>query len=278
MTLIMKLLRLTYQISVCLLCVLVCSGCSSPTDKFFRYADSYNLSQDQLSASEFQLQIFSNQILSDNLNIYLDGDGSPWLKGRYPAFDPTPRNLLTLQLMQKDTHSAVYIGRPCYFELGPSQRCNSLLWTHERYSQDIVTAMDAAIDQLVSRYNPEKVQLIGFSGGGALAVLIANRRDDISSVITVAGNLDPELWVQIHGYLPLKGSLNPASLPSLTIPSLHLSGALDQAVPSKIAQSYLSNHSGFYWQFPSFDHHCCWLDTWPEILEKSNELFNSEPE
>ena len=252
----------------------VCA-CSSPSGKFFKYANSFNLTSTRLNASGFQLQTFANQIDSEQLNIYLDGDGSPWLKGRHPAFDPTPRNLLTLQLMQQDTHSAIYIGRPCYFELGPVSRCSKQQWTQGRYGEDIVGAIDAAISQTLKQYRPKRVRLIGFSGGGALAVLIASRRDDINSVITVAGNLDTDLWTRQHGYLPLIGSLNPALSPSLTIPSLHLPGGRDNAVPSNITRSYLKNHSGDVWAFPDVDHHCCWLDAWPQILQQLPQRLNT---
>lgn len=250
-------------------------ACSSPTENFLSFAESTNLNHSNLSAKGFELKTFSNRIQGDDLVVYLDGDGTPWFKGVRPALDPTPRNPLTLQLMQQDTRPAVYIGRPCYFELGPMALCNNLLWTQARYAETIVAAMNSALEQIIQQRQAKHVQLIGFSGGGALAVLIASRRNDISSVITVAGNLDTVLWVKQHNYLPLIDSLNPALTSSLNIPSLHLTGTEDLAVPSAITRSYLKNHSGYYWPFPNFDHHCCWLEAWPHILQQSQQHLNT---
>src|SRR6266545_4164343 len=50
------------------------------------------------------------------LHIYLDGDGTPWERGR-PAPDPTPRAPLVLRLMALDPAPRVYLGRPCYHGL-----------------------------------------------------------------------------------------------------------------------------------------------------------------
>lgn len=125
---------------------------------------------------------------------------------------------MSLDLMLQDLGPAVYIGRPCYFELGPADLCSNKRWTQERYSQDTVNSLNSAITHLLHSSDFQSVQLIGFSGGGALAVLIANRRNDINSVITIAGNLNTHAWTLHHGYLPLTGSLNPADDLSLTMP------------------------------------------------------------
>ena len=53
-------------------------------------------------------------------------------------------------------------------------------------------------------------ELIGYSGGGAVALLIGVKRDDIDKIITVAGNIDTEFWTQYHNIDPLSNSLNPA--------------------------------------------------------------------
>lgn len=242
-------------------------GCSSPTEQFKKVATANNLKGSQIAANSFNLQVFSNNIRGQHLNIYLDGDGTPWLRGIRPAPDPTPRSLLSLKLMLLDEGPAIYIGRPCYFELGPSELCTNNLWTQDRYSEKVVNSLNSALSNLLNNHNYQSVQLIGFSGGGALAVLIANRRDDIDSIITIAGNLNTHTWTQHHGYLPLIGSLNPADEPSLAIPSLHLIGGRDSAVPPKVIHNYLNNHSGKHRLFSDFDHHCCWLDKWPEILQ-----------
>jgi len=72
----------------------------------------------------------------------------------------------------------------------------------------LVTAMNLAVSQLKSTFGTTtQIQLIGYSGGGATAALIAARRDDISRLITVAGNLDHDKWTQLHTITPLTHSL-----------------------------------------------------------------------
>ena len=58
--------------------------------------------------------------------------------------------------------------------------------------------MNEAIDFLIKKYQAGKIELVGYSGGGAVALLLAVRRHDIVSVRTVAGNLNPEAVNQYH--------------------------------------------------------------------------------
>ena len=57
--------------------------------------------------------------------------------------------------------------------------------------------------------------MIGYSGGGTLAQLVAEKFTQTRAVVTLAGNLDLAAWVQLHDYTPLGGSLNPAERPPL---------------------------------------------------------------
>ena len=53
------------------------------------------------------------------------------------------------------------------------------------------------------------VALLGFSGGGALAVLVAGCADSVTHIVTINGNLDTKLWAEMRGFLPLAESMNP---------------------------------------------------------------------
>ena len=77
------------------------------------------------------------------------------------------------------------------------------------------------------RMPPRSVVLIGYSGGGVLAVLIAPQVPG-SAVVTIAANLDVEAWARWHQYTPLSGSLNPATQPPLdALHEWHLVGDRD---------------------------------------------------
>src|SRR5690606_17456508 len=78
-------------------------------------------------------------------------------------------------------------------------------------------------------------------GGGALALLVAARRDDVTQVQTLAGNLTPRRWAALHQLSPLTGSLDPEDhLVELRhIPQRHLAGGKDKVVPASLTQEYL---------------------------------------
>jgi pimeloyl-ACP methyl ester carboxylesterase len=114
-----------------------------------------------------------------------------------------------------------------------------------------------------------KVTLVGYSGGGVLAMLIAVRIEQVETVVTIAANLDIDAWADHHGYSRLSGSLNPATQPPLPtrIRQIHLAGERDVRVPAKLSREALNRQpNAQHIVVPSFDHRCCWERDWPSIL------------
>ncbi len=203
------------------------------------------------------------------IHIYLEGDGRPWLTRQQVAPDPTGGEPLALRLMAQDSADALYVGRPCYHGLVEDPGCTPWLWTHGRYSPEVVTSMTAAIDRYLPEHPRPRITLIGYSGGGVLALLIAAKLTGVTRVMTIAANLDTDAWTSLHGYSPLTGSLNPASQAPLAtgIEEVHLVGARDQRVPpSSIAAYRARNPQATIRILEEFDHRCCWVEHWPEIL------------
>jgi pimeloyl-ACP methyl ester carboxylesterase len=112
--------------------------------------------------------------------------------------------------------------------------------------------------------------LIGYSGGGALAVLIAERLEDVTAVITLAANLDIEAWANHHHYLPLAQSLNPArSLRAHPWPEFHFSGLKDTVVPAATTDRYFQRYpAARRLAIEAADHVCCWEAQWPALLAR----------
>ena len=221
-----------------------------------------------LSVDGFELAVFEKSgAESGFLHIYLDGDGRPVDPVRLiSAADPTPRDALVLELMNRDPMRAVYLGRPCYFRPDASP-CHPDLWTTARYGPRVVAALCTAVQQLASE-TAMPVALIGFSGGGALAVLVANCADSVTRVITVNGNLDTALWARLRGFLPLKASLNPldVGLPERVTTRVYLVGEDDPVVPPEVSAKFSASVPGRLITFPGFTHTCCWTDVWPSLL------------
>ena len=206
--------------------------------------------------------------------VYIEGDGLAYRRRNRVSADPTPLDAYTLHLAVQDTsRNVVYLARPCQF-LSQDQlaECPQRFWTSHRYSEEVVSAYMNLLDQLSTASQNTRFRLIGYSGGGVIAVLLAARRNDIDAVMTVAANLDLTAWVEHHKLSPLAGSINPADYPeSLTpVPQWHLAGAKDEIVPAEILQSYLDGRGDERLQqfrvVEGFEHDCCWRETWPEWL------------
>jgi pimeloyl-ACP methyl ester carboxylesterase len=130
--------------------------------------------------------------------------------------------------------------------------------------------MASGIRVLARRHHASQIWLLGHSGGGALAMLLAGQVPQVSRVITVAGNLDTEAWTRHHGYTPLFSSINPADSPPLRSEVLqwHLLGGKDTVVPPQLVRPFIMRQSranGFLLE--RFSHGCCWQAIWPEVLD-----------
>jgi hypothetical protein len=253
-----------------LLIVPLLAACSGTPDAR-QLADRHGLSLRQVSGGPFLLPVLADPDLPQGgaLHVYIAGDGRPWLK-RMRARNPTGRSTLALELMLADPHPALLLGRPCYYQRGtPSPPCEPGLWTDGRYSQLVVDALAGAMEQLVAAHQPQTLLLVGYSGGGVLALLVAQRQTLPTTVVTVASNLDTEAWTEHHRHLPLAGSLNPALevVQGATFRQVHLAGALDTVVPLATTIRYREHHpEARYLVREEFDHRCCWVQAWPDLL------------
>ncbi|MGH8496568.1 MAG: alpha/beta fold hydrolase [Gammaproteobacteria bacterium] len=213
------------------------------------------------------------------LHVYIGSDGTPWADGNRISSDPTPRNPLALRLMSADPAFSVYVGRPCYLGTASDDACTNHIWTSARYSPRVVASMASAISRVVADYRPAEVVLIGYSGGGTLAVLLAGDIAGLAGVITIAGNLDVAAWSATHGYLPLTESIDPAKMPmdaGPDVPFVHLVGSNDQIVPRRFTEGYAAEHECHaVIVLDGYDHACCWETRWPETLRRAEERLRS---
>lgn len=227
--------------------------------------------------AEFKHFILSQPGKSARLHVYIEGDGVPFPNRFQIAQDPSPANPLMLKLMDLDNSQRLYLGRPCYFsrtlpEMSDEQ-CNPKLWTSARYSDAVVNSMVAALRDHISTHPAQGVSLIGHSGGGTLAMLMAAKMNEVDQVVTLAGNLDTQAWTRLHNYSPLKASTNPADLPARALPTkqLHFAGDKDENIPPTLSQNVLVRLGQPLHILKNADHNCCWLAHWSEILVQINQ-------
>lgn len=217
---------------------------------------------------------------SQRLHVYIEGDGLPFINRFQIARDPSPSNPLMLALMGLDKNERLYLGRPCYFSLAlpamADAKCNARMWTSARYSDEVVNSMVAALRHYLGTHKTQGITLIGHSGGGALAMLMAARMNEVDQVVTLAGNLDTQAWTSLHYYTPLKASLNPADLTASALPAkqLHFVGDRDNMVPPELGQAFLQRIGQPMQILPNADHNCCWFAQWNQLLERINRQMN----
>lgn len=242
-------------------------ACQSPREALQHLADEHDRQLEVLPGYTFPLLLLAPQTAEKmtRLRVYLEGDGHSWATATQPSLDPSPHNLLVPRLAINDPTPNAYLARPCQFVMVAA--CQSALWTHRRFSQDVVTRLSQALDQLKQRYGNSEFELVGYSGGAALALLLAAQRNDVTQVQTLAGNLSPRLWATMKGLSPLDGSLDPLDYRSrlALLPQRHLIGEADLIVPSGLADRYqqaLDSPLAQYVHVPGASHDRGWEATW----------------
>jgi pimeloyl-ACP methyl ester carboxylesterase len=255
-------------------------GCTTPSLQFNQQAEDLGFTEKVYQGANFFHKVYGNRKPVDKfLHVYLGSDGTPWENPEQIASDPTPRNPVMLRLMALDSAASVYIGRPCYHGFSHSPICNPLLWTSGRYSKPIVKSLSSVLTQIAEEYQTNGIIIFGYSGGGALAMLLAERLSLVQGVVTVAGNIDIEAWADYHAYSPLTESINPA--PRLPLRKdlfqFHIIGSRDKVVPPHLVQSAIKRQNGIKVTIiDDVDHQCCWEALWPGILRNIEQALEKK--
>lgn len=229
------------------------------------------LATDYFSLFSFQkIQNPKNKIL----NVYFEGDGFAWKTKYQLSKNPTPLDPIALKMaLQDNSENVLYLARPCQFiDLNFDLNCrNQEFWSRARFSLQVIDSENQAVEKIKEQYGFKKVNLFGFSGGGAVAILVAVKRKDVESVKTIAANLDHEKLSKIHNATPLSQSLNPIDFAKATanITQLHLAGGQDETVPYPIIESFVNevNNYSFFSKKAQF-----------QIIKKANHEYEKWPQ
>ena len=173
--------------------------------------------------------------------IYIEGDGYAFNAHGRPTQDPTPHSTLVRKLAFGDNSpNVIYLARPCQYIKSPI--CSKRHWTTARFAPEVINAEYEAIKNIAGD-NP--VILIGFSGGGQVAGVIASAKPglNVKKIITIAGNLDHLAWTQYHNLPPLNESMNLESYRKqfAQIPQIHYVGSDDKVMPPLLVREFVGN-------------------------------------
>ncbi|MEI7606441.1 MAG: PHB depolymerase family esterase [Rhodospirillaceae bacterium] len=234
-------------------------------------ASPAGLVRSEITTRMFLLTTFSR--ITDQtapVAIYIEGDGFAWVSRTEPSTDPTPRNPVGLQLAARDTSpNVIYLARPCQYSKGDPS-CAVTFWTDRRFSAEVVASMDEAITIAIHSLRNQSIHLVGYSGGGGIAALIAHRRQDVASLRTVAGNIDHRLFTRLHDVTAMTGSQNPVDIASqlASLPQVHFVGDDDTIVPIQVAESFVraigDNRCATITRVANVTHG----DGWPQVWDR----------
>jgi hypothetical protein len=261
-------------LAILIVTALLLSGCNSISTHAI--ANKNQFKHQYIKTAKFNLT--SYQKISSKpqatVNVYIEGDGRVLTNYGQVANDPSPKQATVMQLAALDpSPNVVYLARPCqYSPLDLEIICEPKYWTSARYSKEVVDSINQALNQIKSQSAAQKINLIGFSGGGALAVLVAANRDDIASIRTIAGNLNLKMMQDHHHADPLHDSLDPITVAAQVknIPQIHFVGTNDKIVPAKVVESFGKRADLKPEQIhvlKGVSHHEGWQERWPELLE-----------
>jgi len=260
--------RRIWTVIICMI-LTACASSQAPHPDIQTIATSQHLTFQVITARNGYQVVTLSKFFNSPLpiHIYLEGDGHAWNHSDQPSNDPTPQDLTVINLISQDKNANIlYVARPCQFVW--SQQCQVTDWTNGRYSEKMISAIQDA----VLAYPASNRELIGYSGGAVVALLLLNRVPNITGLVTVAGNLAPDQFSVWHHVSPLTQSLptQSALLASATRPQRHWVGAEDDVIPPELSSQMLTpiNHSPFVQQrvLPGASHHNGWQAHWAEII------------
>jgi hypothetical protein len=187
--------------------------------------------------------------------------------------DASVSNPLALQLAARDlSENLAYIGRPCQSVKMPAEKgCNPKYWGMDRFAPEVMNSYHAALDDIAARWDITKFHIVGFGGGANIAAVMAATRNDILSLRTVAGDLNPAYGGAFN--MPLSDNAVLAThygAELATIPQHHFIGGSDEVITTAHYQSYRQALGGsdciHYSVIPEVGHMNGWVQIWPQLL------------
>jgi len=250
------------------------SGCAPDRNEHANaIAEQAGLERSSTKTTSFRITTFSRLTRPDQpLYVYIEGDGYAWRSISQPSLDPTPRKALGLSLAAIDPASNVlYIARPCQFTpLSSDPNCTMHFWTDGRFAPEVIASIDQVIDHFA--VNGQQIHLVGYSGGGAVATLIASSRSDVKTLRTIAGNLNVASFNTFHGVSPMPDSLDPINMAwqLADLPQEHFVGEADKVVPRSLAEDHVkalgSTQCAKITVAPGAGHETGWIEFWRTVV------------
>lgn len=211
-----------------------------------RLYSAAHMSERQVEVNGYDITVFERvHNKGGHARLYIEGDGPLWLNGEQQVYEPlvssnpTPENPVALHMATMDAGQNVFVvNRPCQYLSGhrpDTDTCPRNLWQQDRYGPEVVDTVNKTIDGLKRRYGIKSFDLIGYQGGGVIALALAMQRNDVGSVRTVAAPLDHTILTERFTIPALSGSVNPKDFATRVahVPQIHFFGHMEEEIPYK---------------------------------------------
>lgn len=183
-----------------------CNGTSYPATHYYKNETAKRLAAPsfmhdrRIASGPFSLTVYERvREKGGTANIYIEGNGTGRALNERLNKDMSPSNPVGLHLAAFDhAPNVIYMARPCqYSGLTDGRDCDdkSNMNAPGLYSETAIKAMNDALNDIKNRYALKGFNLIGYDGGAAVAVILSAGRDDVMTLRTVGGQLDPETIV-----------------------------------------------------------------------------------
>lgn len=231
--------------------VLLLAGCSSipQTPEGFRMKT--------VETEHFSFLVWEKENIKSGqpLRFYIEGDGNP-----------DPKTPVAFEMAQKDTHdNIIYLTRPCQY-IDSDVCSNKAVYTSARFHREIFKEMEELAVYFIKKYKAPSVEIIGYDGGGTMALLLATKLPRVSKVITVAGILDTHSYAAQNNEKLDDETLNPAEQKNIItmIPQVHYVGGKDTVTTRRTAERFVARlqnpRSATVKVLPSMNH-----DGWEKV-------------
>ncbi len=252
-------------------------GCSSvPLNDADASAVAVSMRRREITAGSFRLTTYS-RIRDTNkpVTIYIEGDVRGWLPSADPGIDATPDDSMGLRLAALDpSTNVVFISHPCQFGIG-DPACFDEFWEKGALAQQVFASINRAVDHVAIVFAHPQLNLVGYSGGGAVAAVLASRRRDVVSLRTIAGNLDPDGNGRAHASDPQNDFIDPMEIASrlALLPQEHFVGDKDVFVPPFLTENFVKAIGVSYCvkvtHVPYATHQTGWQEVWASRATKT---------
>ena len=174
-------------------------GCSSDQariNKAFDLAQQNNYMPEIISSSQFPIQIFYQAHNSNHAVIYLEGDGLVINSHGGVALNPTPTDPMALRLASVDKRrvTKIVINRPFHYitsdhsDSDSDSDSDSRYWTTSRYAHEVIQSILEVIQNCQKQFHFKTIEIIAYSGGASVALLLGPHLENIERITSFAGN------------------------------------------------------------------------------------------